>query len=348
MCGGGGELRPTNAVATGEGATSRSIGVFRAEFFQDRGDPRMGQIEDVGQEPLGDTIAAGDEDHQVAAELPATPDAGILRQQGRTSGNRARRRPWTGGRGSPSIRPFETVALDPIDRGPACFVGPSLATSPVASSSVFTKVRAFSFPSRTRRIISFVRPYIVARPIASNTESGRIRSIRGIPIQASRPDVIDRYPTEWSRIAAESALRVRRPGPSEEYRNAQLADPNGSLSFRWGPAIGSAIGFVFERRSDWPGVGFVPGRRSPNWVFVFSGKRVRSGVSTGPGTPKLDAGTAVRPSVQAASSRKPERSARVRSVSGVYLCEFSVWIDSPSARRTFRPAPGIATSWRSG
>ena len=40
--------------------------------------------------------------------------------------------------------------------------------------------------------------------------------------------------------------------------------------------------------------------------------------------------------------RSPARSASVRRSSGVYLCEFSVWIDSPSANRTVRPGAGDA------
>jgi len=53
---------------------------------------------------------------------------------------------------------------------------------------------------------------------------------------------------------------------------------------------------------------------------------------------------APRASVQAASSTNPARRARCASRAGVYLCELSVWIVSPRAKRTDRSASGMVTT----
>ena len=71
-----------------------------------------------------------------------------------------------------------------------------------------------------------------------------------------------------------------------------------------------------------------------------SGRRAAGAASAGPGTTR---GVGPGGLLLEARRGRPGPGA----VSGVYLCEFSVWIDSPRANRAVRPAPGMETSWSS-
>ena len=66
-------------MGSGPRGSADLLAVLGTDFLDDRGDPRMGQVEDVGQEPLRGPVLAGDVDHQVAPELPTPADAGVRR-----------------------------------------------------------------------------------------------------------------------------------------------------------------------------------------------------------------------------------------------------------------------------